>query len=139
MNTNAEIAQALREHLVICQELMAMVMRENKAFKDASAPSPQALYQSKKLLLPRLQQSSECIRTCRMAWQKKTPAERKQDPEIAQLLNQNQNLILKIIMLDRENEQTLLRRGFGPVKEREPAIRQQPHFVAGLYRRNSFC
>jgi hypothetical protein len=139
MNTNAEIAQGLREHLALCQELLAMVMRENTAWRDPNAPSPLALYQSKKQILPRLQQSLEQIRACRQTWQKRTPAERKQAPEIAQLLEQNQNLILKIVMLDRENEQTLLRRGFGPPKEREPAIRQQPHFVAGLYRRNTFC
>ena len=138
MNSIPEIAQALRNHLVVCEELLAMVMRENKAFKDADAPSPLSLYQSKKALLPRLHDSLEQLHTCRVAWQKKTSAERKQAPEVVQLLEQNQNLVMKVIMLDRENEQILLRRGFGPVKEKEAPARQQPHFVAGLYRRNTF-
>ena len=137
MNSTTEIASALREHLALCQELLGLVMRENKAFKDTS--SPFALYQSKKLVLPRLEQSLEQIRLCRAAWQKMSPAERKQQPEITQLIEQNQSLALKVIMLDRENEQILLRRGVGPPKEREAPVRQQAHFVAGLYRRNTLC
>lgn len=114
-----------------------MVMRENTAFKDPNATSPLPLYQTKQKILPVLQQSAEQVHRCRLAWQAKPPEMRKKDTEVAQLLDQNQKLILKIIMLDRENEQILLRRGFGPPKEREPAVRQQPHFVAGLYRRNT--
>jgi hypothetical protein len=137
VNDDIEIAKALREHLEVCQELMTMVMKENKAFKDSNAPSPLSLYQTKKQILPRLEQSAEQIRNCRLAWQARPPEERKKESEISQLLDQNQQLILKVIMLDRENEQILLRRGFGPPKEREPAVRQQPHFVAGLYRRSN--
>lgn len=137
MSDEIDIARTLREHLAVCQELMTMVMRENTAFKDSNAPSPLSLYQTKQQILPRLEQSAEQIRNCRLLWQAKAPEVRKKNAEVAQLLDQNQKLILKIIMLDRENEQILLRRGFGPPREREPAVQQQPHFVAGLYRRST--
>ncbi len=129
-----QIAQTLREHCVLCEEILALVMREKKAWKDYDAPPSMELYQAKKALLPKLNESLEKIRSCRAAWQKMTPKERAQASQIGALLQQTQNLILKIIVLDRENEQVLLRRGLGPA--RPPAPRQQqPHFVAELYRR----
>ena len=51
------------------------------------------------------------------------------------LLRQNQDLTMKIILLDRENEQSLLRRGLVPPRELPSVNRQRPHFVADLYRR----
>ena len=42
---------------------------------------------------------------------------------------------MKIIMLDRENEQSLLRKGMIPVQQLPAAQRQQAHFVTELYRR----
>jgi hypothetical protein len=137
MNSHTDIVASLRNHLALCHELLAMVTRENKAFKDADAPSPLDLYQSKKQILPRLEHSLEQIRACRLVWQRMAPEERREQPDVAQLIEQNQNLVMKIILLDRENEQVLLRRGFGPPKEKTPAARQQPHFVAGLYRRHT--
>jgi hypothetical protein len=64
-----------------------------------------------------------------------TPVERGQNPAIAPLLRQNQDLIMKIIVLDRENEQTLLRRGLVPPRQLPSLNRQRPHFVTELYRR----
>jgi hypothetical protein len=42
---------------------------------------------------------------------------------------------MKIIVLDRENEQTLLRLGLLPAQQLPPVERQRGHFVADLYRR----
>ena len=49
------------------------------------------------------------------------------------LLRQNQDLTMKIIVLDRENEQNLLRRGLVPPRELPSVNRQRPHFVADLH------
>jgi hypothetical protein len=68
-------------------------------------------------------------------WQKFSPDERARHPEIGMLLRQNQDLTMKIIVLDRENEQSLLRRGLVPARELPSVNRQRPHFVAELYRR----
>jgi len=128
------IAQTLREHSALCEEVLALVMREKKAWADHGASPSQELYQAKKALLPKLNQSLEKIRDCRVAWQKMPPKERSQYADVGALLQQTQNLILKIIVLDRENEQVLLRRGLGPTPP--PLPRQQPpHFVTELYRR----
>jgi len=104
-------------------------------------------YLAKKNLLPRLTQSLNQIRQHRIAWQKLGPPEHAQYPEVTGLLRQNQDLIMKIILLDRENEQGLLRKGLMPLRavgsapeaprHLPPANRQRPHHVADLYRRQS--
>jgi hypothetical protein len=43
---------------------------------------------------------------------------------------------MRMIILDRENEQLLLRRGLIPPKHLPPVQRQRPHYVAGLYQRH---
>jgi hypothetical protein len=50
-------------------------------------------------------------------------------------LRQNQDITMKLIVLDRENEQGLLRRGLLPASELPSANRQRPHYVADLYKR----
>ena len=139
MTNIQQIAQTLREHSTVCEELLGLVMREKKAWQAPDAPPSLELYQAKKALLPRLNQSLDQIKSCRGVWQKMTPQDRAQNSEIGALLQQTQNLILKIIVLDRENEQVLLRRGLGPTAQKTPVNRQQqPHFVAELYRRKHF-
>lgn len=131
-----EILQSLREHHTICEELLALVSKEKMIWQNPEATASSEVHQAKKNLLPRLERSVDHLKVCRVEWQRMTPEERAQNREIGELLKQTQNLIMKIIVLDRENEQTLLRRGFGTPAKRTPPTRQQPHFVAELYRRN---
>ncbi len=77
------------------------------------------------------------LRVHRAAWQQLRPEVRAQHQELTALLRSNQALVMKIIVLDRENEQALLRRGLVPPRHLPPAQRQRPHFVADLYRRNT--
>jgi DNA-directed RNA polymerase subunit H (RpoH/RPB5) len=64
-----------------------------------------------------------------------SPEERARHPEVGPLLRRNQDAAMKFILLDRENEQGLLRRGLVPPKQLPSVNRQRPHFVAELYRR----
>ena len=135
MNAAAAMVEDLRRHLALCQEVLALVERENQALRDTEKPPGFKTLQAKKDLLPRLNQSLNQIRQHRTTWQKVDPAERAQCPEVNALLRQNQDLIMKIIVLDRENEQGLLRQGLVPTPHLPPASRQRPHYVADLYRR----
>jgi DNA-directed RNA polymerase subunit H (RpoH/RPB5) len=103
--------------------------------RDPGKASLFEFYQLKKNLLPRLNLSLDALRRHRVSWQKLGRNERARYPEIGMLLRQDQDLIMKIILLDRENEQTLLRRGLLPPRELPSVNRQRPHFVAGLYSR----
>ncbi len=137
MTATAEMINDLRQHEALCEELLAVVTSENGG-RRGSDPIPAAeTLRAKRELLPRLDQSVDRLRAHRLHWRGLDPAERARHPEVAALLRQNQDLIMKIIVLDRENEQGLLRSGLVPARQLPSAIRQRPHFVADLYRRNS--
>jgi flagellar biosynthesis/type III secretory pathway chaperone len=135
MSSPAEIIDELNQRLLLCHELLKVVEREGHALRRADHPSLFEFYQHRKNLLPRLNQSLDTLRRHRVHWQKLGMDERARHPEIGMLLRQNQDLTMKIIVLDRENEQGLLRRGLVPPRELPSVNRQRPHFVAELYRR----
>jgi hypothetical protein len=137
MNWLQDMIEELNTHRVVCQELLAIAEGEGQALRRADHPSLFEFCQLKKNLLPRLNQTLDNLRKHRARWQGLSSDERARHPEIAPLLRRNQDLAMKFILLDRENEQGLLRRGLVPVRQLPAANRQRPHFVAELYRRQS--
>jgi hypothetical protein len=135
MTPPQDISDDLKKHHALCQELLLTVEREGQTLRRSEQPSLFEFHQLRKTLLPRLNQSLDTLRRHRARWLKFSPDERARHPEIAMLLRQNQDLTMKIILLDRENEQSLLRRGLVPPRELPSVNRQRPHFVADLYRR----
>ena len=125
----------LHGHLDLCREILSLVENESQLLRNSDTGLTFAAYQAKKNLLPRLNQSLNQIRQHRANWQQLGPSERAAFPEVPALLRQNQDLIMKIIVLDRENEQALLRQGLVPPRHLPSASRQRPHYVADLYRR----
>jgi hypothetical protein len=132
MSDVPDLAQHLRGHLKLCEDILALVERENAALKQAESGLEAT---ARKQLLPELELSLAKLKSLRADWLKLSADVRKQQPEIAGLLRQNQDVIMKVIVLDRENEQTLLRKGMVPTKHLPSANRNRPHYVADLYRR----
>ena len=130
------LTEDLQAHLALCEEILALTQRENQWLLDPGEPSPLELCQVRKRVLPRLNASLDTLRRRRDRWQQLSIAERARQPEVSALLRRNQDLIMKILVLDRENEQGLLRRGRVPARHLPAAGRQRPHIVADLYRRN---
>lgn len=138
MNSRSpDLVSDLLAHLKVCEELLAVVERENQSLRDADAYDPFEYYQARRHLLPRLADSLEILRRHRAAWQMLPVEERQRQPEQAALFRQNQDLIMRILVLDRENEQALLRRGLVPAQHVPPVQRHRPDVVADLYRRGS--
>jgi hypothetical protein len=120
--------------MALCMEILAVVERENRALNTPSTYAPDEFAMARKTLLPRLQDSLAQLKEARAAWSALDAGERRRHTEGAALLRQNQDVIMKIILLDRDNEQALLRQGLVPRAHVPPAQRQRPHFVANLYR-----
>ena len=135
MNMPQDLVLRLNEHICICQELLEATEQEGQALRRPGKPSLTEFFERKKNLLPRYNQSLDGLRKHRMDWQKLSLDERAHWPEVGMLLRKNQDLTMKIIVLDRENEQALLRRGLVPPRQLPSVNRQRPHFVADLYRR----
>jgi hypothetical protein len=133
---NGNLAQDLQAHLQLCQDILALAQRENRSLRASDQPSQFESYQTRKQLLPKLQHSADRLRRHRAVRQDTSPDHPTHPPEVAALIRQNQDLIMKILVLDRENQQWLLRRGLVPPRHLPPASSQRPHFVADLYRRN---
>jgi len=132
----AGLAHDLRAHLSLCEEALALACGENKALAAADAYLPDEFDQKRKNLLPRLNQSLILLRNWRQAWQTIKPAERAGFPEVKALFQVVQGLLMRVLLLDRENQQALLRRGLLPARHVPALAAQQPHCVADLYRRH---
>jgi hypothetical protein len=132
----SDLASVLRTHLALCEEVMALTTRENQALSRPDYDASDFLRQRKELL-PRLDSSLTALRSRRHAWQRLSPAQRAGRTEIAPLFEAAQGLLMKILLLDRENQQALLRRGLVPPRHLPAPAVQQPHCVADLYRRHA--
>jgi len=129
------VAADLQEHLRLAQEILALVERENVLLRQSEGAATE-LVELKRGVLPRLTDSLERLKQRRAEWTQLDAEMRAAHPQIAGLLRQNQDVIMKIIVLDRENEQTLLRKGMVPPRHLPSPNRNRPHFVADLYRRS---
>ncbi|MCI0542021.1 MAG: hypothetical protein L0Z50_43045 [Verrucomicrobiales bacterium] len=137
MNPILQIVDDLGSHLALCQEICAHVERESHLLQNGDERSTFAAYQEKKGLLPQLEESLNRIREHRNTWRNLDPVERARYAKVQELVKANQDLIMKIIVLDRENEQALLRKGLGCQRPPLAASPPRPHYVAGLYHRNA--
>lgn len=132
-----EMRAGLQAHLGLAREVLALVEREGQSLRAQDNSSPFESHPAKKALLVRLEESVARLKEYRSEWTRLDPSTRAANADINQLIRQNQDLTMKIIVLDRENEQALLRRGLVPPREIPSANRQRPHFVADLYRRQA--
>ncbi len=133
----AVFPERLRAHHAVCSEILNVVEKENSSLRAQKPEAAALLRSARKNLLAELCESLDKVRELRIAWLKLPPGERQRRPEVAELLRDNQNLMMKILVLDRENEQTLLRQGLVPARQAPDTSRSSPHFVANMYQRNA--
>ena len=118
----------------MCREFLAVVQRENRALQGPQPFDIREFANARKSLLLHLSQAYKSLKEVGFVWQQLDPAERQRDIEVSSLIRQNQDVIMNVVLLDRENERTMLRRGLIPDAPLPSEIRQRPHFVADLYR-----
>ncbi len=136
MNTVHQMLADLRAHQALSRELLSLAEQESHALHHHEKDRLRDLGETRRRLLPALHESVTALRAHRQEWQQWTPAERAAQPEVNYLIRQTQDLIMRIILLERENEQGLLRQGLIPPKDL-PAATPAPrsHWAANLYRR----
>lgn len=118
----------------MCREFLTIVERENRSLHGPGPHDLAEFIQARKSLLPRLSQAYKSLKEVGFTWQQLGPTERQRHTEVSSLIRQNQDLIMKVVLLDRENEQAMLRRGLVPDAQLTSFNRQRQHFVAELYR-----
>ena len=137
MSDPEAISADLRTHRALCEEILGLVEREHQILCASDSFPFTDVSQRRQQLLPLLDTTLRKVKHHRLAWQQFSASQRQQSPEVPPLIRQIQDLILKVLTLDRENEQLFLRRGMMPATRLPPVARQRPHFVADLYRQHS--
>jgi hypothetical protein len=139
MNTTSQksLIHDLQTYLALCQEVMALASSESLALSGEHEYVPFEFYQKRKNLLPRLEQSLMVLRKWRIRWQEAGSGERAGCSEAKSLFQAVQGLLMKVLLLDRENQQALLKRGLLPAPLLSSTPVQQTHCVANVYRRHS--
>jgi hypothetical protein len=132
----SEMINDLREYQVICDEALTLTTRENQALATSKEYEPFEYFQLRRGLLPRLENALVQLRKWREIWLRVSPAERAGCSEVKELFQSVQGLLMKLLLLDRENQQALLRRGLVPPRHQGTAGTQQPNFVANVYKRH---
>lgn len=130
----------LKAHLALCNELLEMAARESTAL-SSSADSPLGQHDDRrKDLLPKLEASLNRLRHHRIVWQGLSAVERaeKDGGNINRLIRLAQEQSMKVIMLDRGNEQALLRRGLLPARfaGRASSSGVATGYVSSVYQRH---
>jgi hypothetical protein len=132
------LARDLRMHLGFCETALALATEENRALTGTGDYQPFEFHQKRKALLSGIDSSLLRLRTWRQAWQQVDPADRARCGEVKPVFQKIQDLLMRVLLLDRENQQALLRRGLVPPKHLSLAAGPQPsHYVASVYRRNA--
>ena len=96
------LPESLNTHTALCDEIYDLMIEENRHLRSSGKPPADALLGRKSTLLGTLSFSLERIRAA-LAQSVPTSA------EIRQAVQRAQQTILKALLLDRENEQLLLK------------------------------
>jgi hypothetical protein len=136
-NFAAQVADDLRAFLSLCEEALALATCENQVFTAGPEYQPSAFLPRRKSMLSSLNQAVVNLKNIRRVWQQTDPAERDRCGEVKSLFQAVQGTLMKVLLLDRENQQAMLRRGLVPVQHLPAAAAQRPHFVTGLYQKHS--
>ncbi len=135
--TSAErqLQEDLQSHLALCCKTLELVEHEHRALRVEGTLRQHEFDQVRQELLPSLTQSVEKLRAQRLTLQQS--ASRRISASCQALLRQGQDVMMKILLLDRENEQAMLRGGLIPVSLLPSVNRQRPHFVSDCYRHSA--
>jgi hypothetical protein len=131
------VADALREHLGVCGDLLTLAQKEAEALRQ-SGPFPTTRIQSeRKELLVRLESSLRSVAVERTRWSQLNVPGCEIPREFASLVQTTLDTIMRVLVIDRENEESLLRRGLLPARALPRAEQSQPNFVARTYQRHA--
>ena len=133
---NQSVAAALQEHLDVCGDLLRLSQKESDALRDPVPFPARAIQAERKVLLARLESSSLSVARERGRWQQRKGPAGETHPELATLAQRALDTIMRVLVLDRENEKSLLCRGLLPARSLPRAEQSQPHFVAQTYQRH---
>lgn len=135
--TASALTADLRAFAEICEDALALATREHHALAGHGEYKSSEFYERRKTLLPDIESLLKRFKNHRVTWQQVPQVERERFQDLKALFQSIQGLLMRVLLLDRENQQAMLKRGLVPVKHLPGTAAQRPHYVADLYRKNS--
>ncbi len=132
-----DLLRDLRAFAAVGEEALALAAREHQALAGPADYEPYKFYRLRKELLARLEPLIIGIKHWRQVWQQISPLERAGCADVIDVIQMLQNVLVKILQLDRENQQALLRRGLVPARHVTACAAPPSNYVANLYRRHN--
>ena len=132
-----ELLRDLRTFATLCEETLAMAAREHQALAGSADYQPFEFARLRKDLLGRLDRLMIGVRRWRGLWQLCSPVERDRFPDVKAAIQMLPDLIVRVLQLDRENQQALRRRGLVPARHVTACAAPPSNYVASLYRRHA--
>ena len=128
------LAHALQAHIDLCGEILQVVQQEHQQLKANQVDDLTQLQGARQGMLDKLSSAQSDISSHKDAWSALSQSQKQSMPEIGKRLSLCTDLIMKIVSLDRENEQLMLRNKIVPPGHLPPAERQNPNLVAKIYK-----
>ena len=132
-----DLLRDLRALAAVGEEALALAAREHQALAGAGDYEPFESYRIRKDLLSRIEPLIIGIKHWRQLWQQISPLERRRCSDVIGVIQMIQDLLIRILQLDRENQQALLRRGLVPARHVTSCAAPPSNYVANLYRRHN--
>jgi len=131
-----QLANELRTHHDLCNSILSTVQHEHQQLNNGSVKDLKKFFMHRNGMLEQINDAQQNLFAQKSAWQQLTPEERTTQPKIAGLIQKNLDLIMKIVLIDRENEKLMLQNKLVPPSHLPPAGRQNPSLVAQRYKSN---
>lgn len=119
----------LQRHASLCDEIHALMLAENRLIRTSGRPPHDAFLADKRSKLAELTRSLEEVRAAQITRGPLTP-------ELRAAIEKAQQTILKALLLDRENEQLLLKATM-PARPAPVAVKPAVANVAKAYGKGS--
>ena len=122
-----KIKDTLQVHLENCEIAYAILLEENSILKREGKPPSEEFLQKKRNLLPQLDESLSALKNLRETGPIRGAQNRK-------LIDDTQKKLMKIFLLDRENEQLLLKMSFS-LRPQNKELKISPAQLRNTYNR----
>ena len=118
-------SEVVDRHLQLCDDLLVLLKEENRLLRGDPSGMTEEFLQQKRDLLPRLDESLAALKTI----QEESP---EMLPALREKLDSAQKKIMRILLLDKENEQLLLK-SMIPVKQKTSAPAGSMRSLKSIY------
>lgn len=120
-------SEVVDRHLELCDDLLQILNEENRALRHQPAGIGDELLEQKRSYLPKLDESLAQLKQLQLETPEILPAVREK-------LVSAQNKIMRILLLDRENEQLLLKSVIPKITK--PAQSRSLQSIKGIYEKH---